>query len=409
MADTSDYDVAIVGAGAAGLGAAKALATKGKRFVVLEASHRIGGRAYTEEILPGVPFDLGCHWLHSASINPFTATADELGFEYAPNWRFERDAFIDGRWQGAEGIAAWDAFWTAQEEAIARAAGGDADTSVYEATDREHRFTPDYDYVMTLVTSMDVDRVSVKDMAAYRDTGENWPVKQGFGALVSRWGGDVPVSLNTAVSQIDWSGRSIRLATPEGTVSAAKVIVTVSNGVLAARDIRFTPELPDWKHGAVEALPLGNHNRIALAYDRDVFGADAPSGLVHIGDEEPMSIRIHPFGHLYVVGVTGGRFADWLEKAGEAASADYLGERLKAAFGNGILKHVVARKVTAWRGDPWVKGAYSSALPGQAHQRARLMAPLDGKLYFAGEATSPDFYSTAHGARISGETAAAAL
>ena len=90
-----EYDVAIIGAGAAGLGAAKALARRGVSFVVLEASHRIGGRGYTEEILPGVPFDLGCHWLHSASINPFTATADELGFEYIRDWTFERDAFVE--------------------------------------------------------------------------------------------------------------------------------------------------------------------------------------------------------------------------------------------------------------------------------------------------------------------------
>ena len=67
---TDRFEVAVIGAGAAGLAAAKELAAQGIRFVLLEASHRIGGRAHTEYPPDGAPFDLGCHWMHSASINP---------------------------------------------------------------------------------------------------------------------------------------------------------------------------------------------------------------------------------------------------------------------------------------------------------------------------------------------------
>jgi monoamine oxidase len=161
--------------------------------------------------------------------------------------------------------------------------------------------------------------------------------------------------------------------------------------------------LPDWKQAAAAALPLGNHNRSCLVYDRNVFGPEPPRGAAVLDDgAEPMSFTIRPFGFDYVAGLTGGRVADWLERAGVAASVDLAKENLKNAFGTDIVRHVVGHNVTAWRGDPWVRGAYSAAEPGQAPQRVRLAEPLDDRLFFAGEATSPEAYSTAHGAHLTG-------
>ncbi len=398
----TDTDVAIVGAGAAGLAAAKTLGELGVPFVLLEASHRIGGRAYTEEVAPGAPFDLGCHWMHSASRNPFVAIADAHGFEYN-KLGFAGRGRIDGAWTSAAEEAEFEAFKARNSEAIARAAAAGPDVAAAEVTERTGRWTPLYDYFFSLWTSFDVDQVSIVDLENYLDTEENWPLKQGYGALVARHAAGVPVALNSQVSAIDWSGKALRLTTPRGEVRAKKVIVTVSTGILAGGHIRFDPALPDWKQEAVAGLPLGNHNRICLIYDRDVFGAEAPrSAAVLDNGAEPMSFTIRPFGYDYVVGLTGGRFADWLERAGTAAAVDLAKENLKQAFGADIVKHLVGHNVTAWRGDPWVRGAYSAALPGQAPQRARLAEPLDGRLFFAGEATSPEFYSTAHGAHLTG-------
>jgi monoamine oxidase len=116
-----------------------------------------------------------------------------------------------------------------------------------------------------------------------------------------------------------------------------------------------------------------------------------------------MSIQLRPFGLDYVVGVTGGRFGAWLERAGPAASVDYLTERLVAAFGSDIRSALSSRTiVTAWAGDPWTLGSYSAAVPGAGHQRRELARPVDDVLFFAGEACSPDFMATCHGAYLTG-------
>jgi len=406
---TARVEVAVVGAGAAGLAAAKSLRERGISFTLLEASHRIGGRGYTEEVGPGMPFDLGCHWLHSASLNPFVAIADRLGFDYTKEG-FARQIRLDGRWASEEEQRQYQAHMDRSYGQAAAAARTGRDVSVAEATPREDRWTPAFDYITSLMHSVDADQVSVFDSCNYRDTGEDWPVKQGYGALIARYGADLPVVLNCAVSRIDWSGRTIRLETAKGEIEADKVILTVSTGILGAGDIAFTPALPDWKQEAIAALPLGNHNRICLVFDRNVFEDFKARGLtVMASDSEPMSLRIRPFGYDFVVGVTGGRFADWLERAGIEASADLAKEMLHKAFGSDITKHIVRHNVTAWRGDPWVKGAYSAAQPGQGHQRARLAEALDERLYFAGEATSTDSYATAHGAYLTGIATAEAI
>ncbi len=404
----STVEIAVVGAGAAGLGAAKTLARHGLSFALLEASHRIGGRAYSEAAAPGVPFDLGCHWLHSASLNPFVAVADALGFTYETSG-FVRGLYLDGAPAGPEVLREVQAFLERNDSLIHALPPDGPDLSVAEVTERDSPWTPLYDYYVSLGASVDSDQVSALDTASYRDTGEDWPVREGYGALIARFAADLPVRLNCAVERIDWSGKELRLVTRRGELRARKVVVTVSTGILGAGDIRFDPPLPDWKAEAVAALPVGNHNRICLVFDRDVFGPDAPrGGTVFGGEGEPMHLTIRPFGRDIVTAMTGGRFADRLERAGQADSAALAKEKLQEVFGTDITRHVVRDLVTAWRGDPWVRGAYSAALPGQHAQRANLARPIDERLYFAGEATSREFFSTAHGAYLSGIDAAEA-
>ncbi|HWA44873.1 MAG TPA: NAD(P)/FAD-dependent oxidoreductase [Hypericibacter adhaerens] len=403
------YDVAIVGAGSAGLAAAKTARGLGLETVLLEASHRIGGRGYTEELAPGVAFDLGCHWMHSASLNPYVAIAEKYGFHYRKG-SYPRGLYIDGRKASAQEGTELDGYLDRCHEAVIGAAKAGRDISLAEATERENRWTPVFDYWTTIATSADSDQVSVMDTLHYNDTEENWPLKEGFGALIARFGADVPVTLNCAVQRIEWGEPEIRLETKKGTIRAKRVIVAVSTGILGAGDIAFDPVLPNWKLRAIEALPLGTHNRIGLMLDRDPFGPDFPKGsLLMETDTEPMGFGFRPFGDNWVVGYTGGRFAVWLERAGQAAAIDLAKEKLAKVFGSDIKNYVTKAIVTAWAGDPWVKGSYSAAQPGQGHQRAELARALEDRLFFAGEATSTEFHATAHGAYITGIDTAKAV
>ncbi|QEX16072.1 amine oxidase [Hypericibacter terrae] len=396
------YDVAIVGAGSAGLAAAKTARGLGLDVVVLEASHRIGGRGYTEELAPGVPFDLGCHWMHSASLNPYVAIAEKYGFHYRKG-SYPRSLFIDGRKATAAEGAELEEFIDRNHDAVIAAAKEGRDISVADATERDNRWTEVFDYWTTIGNAVDSDQVSVMDTFHYNDTDENWPLREGFGALIARFGADVPVTLNCAVQRIEWGGTEAVLHSSKGPIKARRVIVTVSTGILGAGDIRFDPALPNWKLAAIESLPLGTHNRIGLMLDRDPFGPDFPKGSLLLEEgSEPMGFGIRPFGQDWVVGYTGGRFALWLERAGQAAAVDLAKEKLAKAFGNDIKKYVTRSIVTAWAGDPWIKGSYSAALPGQGHQRPEIARPIEDRLFFAGEATSTEFHATAHGAYITG-------
>ena len=404
-------DLVIVGAGAAGLAAAEAAQARGLSFQLVEASHRIGGRAYTEELAPGIQLDLGCHWMHSASLNPFVAIADRLGCHYRRDAGWGFNAFANDRWLTDAEHEEVKALMAANYTAVAAAAKDGRDVAVADVIDLESRWAPLHAYWFSLGSSHDIDQVSTVDSAAYNDTEENWPLKDGYGALVARWAADIPVTLNAAVERIRWGSGGVAVETAKGTIEARRVLITVSSNMLASGRIRFDPVLPDWKLAAANDLPLGVHNRIAIKLERNPFGPEVPaSAAIMLGDTVPMSAQFRPFGLDYVVAVTGGRFGAWLERAGAAASVDYLTERLVAAFGDDIRSALSTRTiVTAWAGDPWTLGSYSAALPGKGHQRRELARPVDDVLYFAGEACSAEFAATCHGAYLTGKAAVEAM
>ena len=401
-------DVIVIGAGAAGLAAARALGQAGLQVVVLEADSHIGGRAYTEIMPDGSTFDLGCHWMHSASLNPFVQTADALGVRYERRDGYGRCGYFrDGEWLDDQEIATGQRAMKRREEAMAKAWKQGRDQSVMETVERESPWTEVLDYWDSMDTSSDIDQISIGDIVNYNDTEENWPVVDGYGTLVARWAADVPVELNTPATAVHWGHSGVRVETLRGTLQAKCAVIAVSTGVLGSGDLRFSPELPVKKSQAIEALPLGNYNRIRLTIDRHLFDDDLPERIVvqHPGTP-PMQLSLRPYGFDCVIGIVAGRYADWLERAGPEASRAVVTDALCQTLGEKFRGQVKADRQSAWRGNAFVRGAYSTSMPGQFYQRALLAQAVQDTLFFCGEATSIDHFCTCHGARMTGERAA---
>ena len=400
----SEVDVAIIGAGAAGLGAARALENSGLSTIVLEARDRIGGRGYTVMAAPNIAFDVGCGWLHSADKNSFVKIAGRLNFEIdktRPPWREQSfDAGFPLK-ERADFIAALDAFYD-RAEAAAKSGGDSAASSYLEPG---NRWNPMIDAISTYVNGSELDRVSILDMEAYEDTGINWRVRRGYGALMTAYGAPCPLALNCEVTLIDHAGKRVRVETSQGTLTADKVIVTVPTNLIGDESIRFHPALPA-KVDAARGLPLGLADKVMLALDE-------PAALPKDGNLRGATMRtamgsfhLRPFGQPCIEGYFGGRFARALEDAGDGALAAKAIDEIAALLGNDYRRKLKPLSESRWAHDPFARGSYSHALPGHAGARAVLASPIDGRLFFAGEATSPNFFSTAHGARDSGERAA---
>ncbi|MCA6118667.1 FAD-dependent oxidoreductase [Bradyrhizobium sp. WSM 1738] len=404
----TEINVAIIGAGAAGLGAANALKDSGLSVIVLEARNRLGGRAHTIMPSPDVTFDVGCGWLHSADRNSFVKIAEQLGFEInraLPPWAERAYGKAFPQDDRDDFIRALNAFYDRAEAAAAEAITTGQDCAASLCLEPGNRWNPMIDAISTYVNGRELDQVSILDMDAYEDTDINWRVRRGYGALVAAYGASCPVVLNCAVTLIDHSAKRLRIETSQGTLTANKVIITVPTNLLADETIRFHPALPA-KVDAARGLPLGLADKVTLALEE-------PEALPVEGNLRGATMRtgmgtyhIRPFGQPCIEGFFGGRFAKSLEDAGDGALAAASIDEIVSFLGSDFRRKLKPLAESRWAHDPFARGSYSHALPGHAGDRAVLAAPVDGRLFFAGEATSPEFFTTAHGARDSGERAA---
>jgi monoamine oxidase len=403
----SEVDVAVIGAGAAGIGAARRLAEAGTASIVmLEARDRVGGRVHT--VAPaGFPLDRGAEWLHSADRNPLTPIALRLGFSVhrrPPEWttRLRRSG------ETIEAEADWLATREAQYRARRQAAAEPADRTLASLLVPGGRWNNLLDATSTWGNGAELDRVSVKDNVRYEDSGTNWRLAEGYGRLFETLAEGLPVARQAAVSRVDHGGRAIRLETARGALTAKRVIVTVPTSIIAGEIVRFDPPLPD-KISAAAGLPLGVDDKLFISLEGLLPGAEEASFLVgSTTSRETMTYQVRPLDRPAIYCFFGGRFAAALEREGEGAMFAFAAGELARLFGNDIRKRLAPLASTAWQHDPWARGSYSFALPGHADDRAVLAAPVDGRLFFAGEACSPNFFSTAHGAWLSGIAAAEA-
>ena len=258
----ANTDVVIVGAGAAGVAAARRLATSGLSAMVLEATARVGGRAWTCEVA-GLHLDLGCGWLHSADRNPWTRIAEAAGFAVdrrPPAWgRQYRDLGFSQPEQGAAARAFAD--W--RRRLMETPPASDCAADILEPNGEWNAYLQ---IMSGFLNGAGLERLSVADYIAYdtASTGCNWRLPAGYGSLVAAsLPRPIELRLSTPVESIELDSRAVVLTTPIGAVRARAAILTVSTAVLAGGTILLPRALDPWRHAAA-CLPPGRNEKLFL-------------------------------------------------------------------------------------------------------------------------------------------------
>ena len=401
-------DIVIVGAGAAGIGAGLALTRLGVSHIILEAKHRVGGRAYSETSSIGHLWDHGCHWFHSADKNVLRFMAEKIGHQFPSKLpEGELQTFTNGGWTKSpiREYFIWDLLGK-----ISAMGQAGKDVAAAELLDRSAPLYPMIRHWCQLMYSVDPENISTGDAGNYLDTGINLPVQAGYGALIERISRTLPIRLNTKVTAIEVIPKAVRVETSSGTIEAKACIVAVPARVMESEKIAFKPGLPKYVAQAFQDVPMGWYEKVAFAFDGPVFaGFEVPFADIFdpvAPDTKPLNFELHPFGRPIAVTHFGGSVAKDLAAQGEGTMKDFALETLVKAFGGDIRKRVVASATSQWSIDPSIGGAYSCAKPGKAKARAVFSEPVHERVFLAGEHVHQHYMATAHGAYETGLDAA---
>jgi monoamine oxidase len=400
----SDTEVVIVGGGAAGIAAGRRLAKAAIDCLVVEARPRLGGRAWTVTDRLGFALDLGCGWLHSAERNPWTAIAEAQGRSIdktLPPW--ERRSISVGF-----PLSEQEEFSNAMREFFKRigpAVANDADVAASIMLEPKGRWNNLITAVGTFISGAEYDRVSARDFDCYDDSGVNWRVREGYGATIAAHGEGLPVVLDCPVLQIDHHGKRLKIETVKGVITADRAIVTLPSAVLADKEFLFAPALPEKTENA-RGLPLGLADKLFLSLKNAEEFEPGSQLFGRIDRVATAAYYFRPFGRPMIECYFGGRLAGELEAGGERAFFDFAVSELGGLLGHDFPGRVKPIQSHRWGADPFARGSYSYAQPGMADCRVKLAMPVDDRLFFAGEACSPNDFSTAHGGWFTGVAAA---
>jgi monoamine oxidase len=408
-ARSGEVDVVIIGAGAAGIAAARRIAAAGRRYVLIEAANHIGGRCITDMRTFGVPFDLGAHWIHSSGSNPVAKIAPGHGIDIYPAPASQKVRI--GLRNAREGEL--EDFLTSQvraTRAIASAARI-ADTACEQALPNDladWRSTVEF-VLGPFAYGKDLAQLSALDFARAPERNADAFCRQGFGALLATRAAGIDVQLSTPATSID-IGRNVEVQTPKGTITAATAIITVSTNVLASGRIRFASDLPQRVSEAFTSLSLGSYDHIALELTGNPLGLDSDDLVFEKStDTHTAAILGNMSGSALCLIEVAGSFGRELSAQGQAAMVDFAGDWLAKLYGADVKKAVNRAISTRWNADANTLGAMSAAAPGGHAARAVLAEPVHDAAWFAGEAVHETLWGTVGGAWDSGERAATAV
>jgi monoamine oxidase len=409
---TGAVDVVIVGAGAAGIAAARRLAAAGRRFAMVEAAGTVGGRCVTDTALFGVPFDRGAHWVHMPDINPVAKLATQTGLDLYPAPPGQRVRI--GRRYAREGEMEDYLGGTVRATTAIADAARKNDLSCAQALPKDlGGWRSTIEFVLgPFGCAKDLGDVSALDFSRSAERDIDLLCRQGFGTLLAKLASGIPVELSNPVTRISWGARSggVEVETARGQFEARAAIVTVSTNVLAAGKIKFMPDLPKRQLDAAAKLKLGSYDHVALELPDNPLGL-RPDELVFEKSDSNRTAALfaNVSGTPLCVIDVAGSFGRDLAAKGDAAMFDFAQSWLTGLFGTDVGKAVKRRHATHWNDEPWVLGAFSAAAPGGQPSRKVLMESVNDRIWFAGEAAHETLWGTVGGAWESGERAADAV
>ena len=406
---SAEVDVVIVGAGAAGIAAARRLAAAGRKFVLLEAADHIGGRCMTETRTFGVPYDRGAHWIHAPDFNPLAKLTPRRGIEVYPAPASQKVKI--GRRYAREGeFEDFLALQVRANRAITDATRK-ADVACAQAMPNDlGDWRPSIDFLLgPFASGKELAQMSAVDFAKSAERNTAAFCRQGFGALIASFAEGIAVKLSTPATLID-TRSNVTVETAKGAIAARTAIVTASTNVINSGVIKFTPELPKRQLDAFAKLSLGSYDHIALELAGNPLGFESDDLVFEKStDARTAAILANVSGTPLCLIEVAGAFGRDLAAHGDAAMVNFAAEWLAGLYGADVKKAIKRSHATRWNYEPWALGAASAAAPGWHGARRTLMEPVQNALWFAGEAVHETLWGTVGGAWESGTRAAEAV
>lgn len=409
--DAKGKSVIIVGAGISGLSAAKKLKEKGFNVTVIEAQEKVGGRLRTNRNL-GIAFDEGASWIHGIDGNPITTLAQQAGMATFETIDDQSDASYD-----IGGVLRSSSVYQNAEDELysildSMKNSGNATQSfetvfnkLYptKASDRLWRFL-----LSTYVTfdTGDLDKLS----SLLYNEGEEFGgvekiVTNGYDTIAKYLSNGLTILLNQRVSRIDYLSQKV-IVTHNGTKSEADyVIVTVPLGVLKSGNLEFIPNLPANKLEAIQKVGMNCVNKFLLTWNTAFWDDNQYiSYTPEVKDKFNYFVNVKKF-HPTVNALMTFAYADYARQTETMTDAQIIDEimvHLKDMYGNNIPNPTNLLR-TKWQNNENTFGAYSfTAVGTEMKHFDDLAEEVGNKLFFAGEHTSRDYFSTVHGAYLTG-------
>lgn len=423
---SSTGPILVIGAGMAGLAAARKLRDAGKDVVVLEARDRIGGRLHTSQRWIDAKVDLGATWIHGdGTLNPVANLARQIGARLATTRFDSQEAFdTNGAELGASATAQMDSLQKALEAALAQAQEADADLSVRDAArsglNYASRSETDKNRIDFLINTTieheyggEAERLSTRWYNSDQAYGGNESLfLDGYQVMLDYLAQGLTIQLGQIVQTVSYQADgSVTVTTNQGSFTAQRVIITLPLGVLQSGAVQFTPALPSEKRVAIDKLGMGLLNKCYLRFPRVFWDASVdwinyvPSGAKYGQWAEWVSFA-RPTGQPVLLGFNAAAFGREIEGWSDAAIVNSAMSTLRTMYGNGI-PDPTDWIITRWDSDPYARGAYSCNVLGSTPEmRTDLARNVSNRLFFAGEATERLHFQTVHGAYESGLRAA---